>query len=677
MNFLGLTLTWNAEILIVQIDGKQFILPRSVLLVYHNKACDIVSALLPSLCNKHGSYPDNAPQLVIQLLSEMCELLIKYRNKYFDIIEALEAMGVSETLIQHEQWQNTEFLTCIRNDLMEKTGFDYTGSNLQNILISVDSPFRHELMCLSKVTGHPLVDMRQGSLRLYQKTNEVFEINMNHVLSCINHIKESYVKNHILRFSKWPPTQLNSNMAPIALMQAFIRNVDRNSKFIEETYGKVQTRDYVFVDVLPNMRFEKLDPIIPYLKDKTITVNRSKILNGFFSNNTDIKSSWKDTRLLLAYLCHPTMIHDHVRFMDRYTQSANREELMDYLVIRIVPKECELKTVFRGFGAKTYESRATSLAQEKNVMRFLDDFSNEQCMTLGELDIFRRLDAFRTLKKAYRGHQILHLVVDSSAWNNRFRPETVDIPMAHTLDRIFDYPIFSKTHKSLVYVPDKGGTYYWRGQAGGIEGLNQDTWVVVYIAQVKTALHRFPYKHHISCKGDDIRISFAIPDGVLQETTMLQIKNQLIESIRTVLSQFGHKINIQESYGSSVYYAFSKYSSINRVEMPQTFRKIQKVHGANNAFLPTLDEYIASTFSNAHSACKTNTGIVGCYVTACFWASWYLVNDKLYKELSEDALVSCLLTPSVVGGFPIIYLHNMWVRAESDLLSRYLFTLII
>lgn len=106
--------------------------------------------------------------------------------------------------------------------------------------------------------------------------------------------------------------------------------------------------------------------------------------------------------------------------------------------------------------------------------------------------------------------------------------------------------------------------------------------------------------------------------------------------------------------------------------MPQTFRKIQKVHGANNAFLPTLDEYIASTFSNAHSACKTNTGIMGCYITACLWACWYLINDKLYKDLSEDALVSCLLTPSDVGGFPIIYLHNMWVRAESDILSPYL-----
>lgn len=88
-------------------------------------------------------------------------------------------------------------------------------------------------------------------------------------------------------------------------------------------------------------------------------------------------------------------------------------------------------------------------------------------------DIFRRLDAFRTLKKAYRGHQILHLVIDSSAWNNRFRPETVDIPMSHTLYKVFDYPIFSKTHqaftKSLIYVPYKGGTHFWKVRLGGLK----------------------------------------------------------------------------------------------------------------------------------------------------------------------------------------------------------------
>lgn len=90
---LHLTLTWNAEIVIVQIDNKQFILPRTVLLMYHNKACDIVSVLLLTLCNKHGAYPENAPQIVIQLLNEMCDLIVRYRSKYFDIIKTLEAMG--------------------------------------------------------------------------------------------------------------------------------------------------------------------------------------------------------------------------------------------------------------------------------------------------------------------------------------------------------------------------------------------------------------------------------------------------------------------------------------------------------------------------------------------------------------------------------------------------------
>jgi hypothetical protein len=86
----------------------------------------------------------------------------------------------------------------------------------------------------------------------------------------------------------------------------------------------------------------------------------------------------QDSFWLTCAIPDPTMVHNHLDFIDRYARSATLDELLDYLVIRIVPKECELKTVFRGFGAKTYESRAMALAQEKNVMRFLQDFSNEQ-----------------------------------------------------------------------------------------------------------------------------------------------------------------------------------------------------------------------------------------------------------------------------------------------------------
>ena len=34
-------------------------------------------------------------------------------------------------------------------------------------------------------------------------------------------------------------------------------------------------------------------------------------------------------------------------------------------------------------------------------------------------------------------------------------------------------------------MPDVSETYTWYGQDGGIEGVNQDTWVYVYIEHIR------------------------------------------------------------------------------------------------------------------------------------------------------------------------------------------------
>lgn len=122
-------------------------------------------------------------------------------------------------------------------------------------------------------------------------------------------------------------------------------------------------------------------------------------------------------------------------YIKKYGRSPTLEELMDYLVIRVVPKEKELKEKFRGFGCKTFEDRFRSLAQEKNAMRYLDEFSDEQAMTLSELDIVKKLHVFRSLQRAHRGHRILYILIDAKAWSNHFRRETVDVVGRETLDR--------------------------------------------------------------------------------------------------------------------------------------------------------------------------------------------------------------------------------------------------
>jgi hypothetical protein len=57
---------------------------------------------------------------------------------------------------------------------------------------------------------------------------------------------------------------------------------------------------------------------------------------------------------------------------------------------------------------------------------------------------------------------------------------------------------------------------------------------------------------------------------------------------------------------------------------------------------------------------------------ALWWSYNALLEHDLYKALNDTELLCLLLLPNLLGGFPIIYLHNFFVRAESDLLPPFL-----
>ncbi|WAB51684.1 ORF1 [chu-like virus 1] len=401
---------------------------------------------------------------------------------------------------------------------------------------------------------------------------------------------------------------------------------------------------------------------------------RSKVIRSYLSDNPS-RVTWKDTRLLLHYFLTSELETDHMEYLSQYIASEDLNDLLDYLVIRVVPKEKELKEAFRGFGCKTYQDRARGIAQEKNVKHFLHLYSHEQAMTLTELEILNRLNSFRNIHKAFPGYTPIYIVIDASAWNNHFRRETIDTLMQDYLDLIFDCKIFSKTmlayECSLVYVPDQDATWSWDGQLGGIEGLNQDMWVSSYIVQLHTAMERFVYPYHVFCKGDDMRVVVCIPKETLEVETLNSVRKNIMSHIKETLSQLGHKINIQESYGSTLYFAFSKAASCGSIEMPSCWRKIQKTYGAKNAFLCVTDNYIGASFSNAHS-CKQTTDFIPSYLVALYWSLYHLSRMSPYKHLTENQKAGMLMVPGMLGGLPIIYLHNMIVRAESDLLSPFL-----
>jgi hypothetical protein len=107
----------------------------------------------------------------------------------------------------------------------------------------------------------------------------------------------------------------------------------------------------------------------------------------------------------------------------------------------------ESQESLRGFGCKTYEDCARSLAQERNAMRFLDIFSDEQAMTLGELELTKKLYAFRVLCKAYPGYRKISILVDSTGWNNKQRDEAVGPICSEVLDPLFGTKTYNRSHR--------------------------------------------------------------------------------------------------------------------------------------------------------------------------------------------------------------------------------------
>jgi len=675
---LGFKTFWSRNSCVIQAtEGDPWVLlPRSYLLMIHNKIADVLSVLVLASSYPTGTYGNTeVPEMTMKFIKECVRLAKKYKDKYFRIAKVLEALVIAETLVESEGASNKTFLKTIASDLEDDTGYDYIGSILQDILLEATPAFRHELGCLAKIMGHPFCDVKAGAETLYDKTNSEKNINIACVAESVRYAKESFVRSYLLRHRKWPLVELSPH-APMRLTMACLTNSDPKHGPSTLRHGVVQLADYDLVELLPVKDFDYLENMIPYIKDRTISLMRNKVFGKYINEpRTHNASDWKDTRLLLFYLFSNMYNLDHIWYIKEFAERG-AEDLLNYLVIRAVPKEKELKPKPRCFGCKTYEDRARTLVQEFNSAAFLDLYSDEHAMTLDEISLLKKLHAFMNMTKAYPGYRCIMLNVDASSWNNAFRHEAVAPVMSQTLDRIYNIKLFSRTHEayenSFVYVPDVGQTYYWNGQKGGIEGLNQDTWVLVYIHQIKVCLADFPYPYHILCKGDDLRVAVLIPPQVLETTTIEQLKIEILTSMSNLGTQFGHTIKVEDSYASETYFAFSKTAFLNHAELPQSFRKIQKCYGANNAFLNTTDDYIASSFSNAHSACKTSPNPISCYNVALFWSTYYILESPQYHQLTRNQIIALLHIPNMLSGFPIIYLHNFLTRAQSDLLVPFI-----
>ncbi|AVM87272.1 L protein [Guangdong red-banded snake chuvirus-like virus] len=673
-NDIDLTMAWSKTVILFIYKKNYWLLPAEYLLLLHNKICDFISSILLIQAAEGSCYEEGALSIVLELVDELSGLAYRYR-KFFDIVKALEGIVIGEVLMTEESWKNTDLITSISSEL-ETIGYIYNGSRLQEIIQSASTPLKHELAGLAKLCGHPFIDLPETAEAAKTRARIQPSVNYFAIQTTRNMAVESFIRNYIARHGKWPPVTIEAD-APLYLRESNNLNRDPKSAFIIRRFGLGSHDDYVYVELGRVIELDKLEHYSQYLKDKALSVLRNTA-EGYYINHTVERLEWKETRLLLVHMLHSEEELDVRNYLKQYCDSEmNMEDILNYLTIKLVPKEKELKEIGRPFGCKTYMDRFRSCLQEENVKHFLDLYSTDQSMTLDNLGLIKRLYSFRTLNKTYKNWRVLYINFDVSGWCANFRHETVEPIGTDVLDRVFGTSsLFGKTQrayeKGFFYIPDSQGTYHWEGQDGGIEGLNQYTWMTVYIPQMRFALEAFKMHFFVMAYGDDYKAALLIPPEE-KNIDIEELKKKIVTSVAdTARIEFGQKMKYFDSYGSEVYISFCKNASVSAVGMPQGIRKIQKCYGSTNAFLPTLDDYVASAFSNAHSAACAMTNTYPAYRVSLTWLYYHLKTHMNYCDLTDTELHATALTPSCVGGLPILFLANFHTRAENDHLPFYL-----
>lgn len=670
---LGIGFYWARNTCIITIDDDIYVLPRSYMLLIHNKISDLISVLVLSCTYPDSVYGRNCHSQVVDFIRAFKQVASEYGDSFFDISKVLEGLVIGETLIKVEGAQNSSFLQSIAESLLEGVGFDYMTSHLRETIVSCSVPLMHEIACLSKMMGHPFCDMEATAQDMEEKTHEYREINVEFVQLAVRQAKQDFVSSYFSKKKEWPPVRLTNPSR--SLLRAREKNVDPTSSSHKMMEGAVRLEDWDAVDILKVEEFNKLENFLPYIKDRTVSLTKSKVLGYYIRRDITSKDiNWTETRALLAYLLLPYEKTEHLSYLELYSQS-DWEAMSQLLVIRLVPKEKEHKVKARCFGCKPPQERARTIVLGENASAFLHKYSDSEAMTLSELVLARKLYAFRNMGKAYERFKQVIICLDASGWNSRLRSAAVNPIVGEVLDGAYGTTYYEQAHDTyhhmFVYLPDVDRVVYWEGQAGGVEGLDQYVWVYAYINHLKASIGTLGYPFKLLVKGDDARVVILIPPQHLEERSLDDVRLELVGRITELAALFGHKMKLEDSYGSSVYCAFSKNAFINNAEMPQSFRKCQKAYGANNAFMNTLDDYVASAYSNCHSTARVSPSPPGCYLLALWWSLIAILRHDKYKGLTDQEIVALTLIPNVLGGLPIIYLHNFYQRAESDLLSSF------
>ncbi|DAZ89728.1 RNA-dependent RNA polymerase [Oropsylla silantiewi mononega-like virus 2] len=689
-------ITLALDIALLEFGGQRYLLHKDLLLEVVNKASELFSALLYTYCLSGTTMASNTFDLMCRFWQHISCQVKKYTNsgnfqqdlersnKGFTYLKVMEGLGVS-VIIEREDmvkgWENSTlndnlWRSVIEDRLVLDTPFRY--SELGMLFMEMDVSQISECIGTVKLAGHPSIEVLNGLQKLYDRTHRLIQVDEAAMTRGIGVLKRELILNFRRKHGRYPIIDTSQAHLPPQAEQALARNRDPDTHPTTRHLSTVAAQQWAGIILGKNEEFDPIDNQIVLLKDKALGITRSKVIKLLATQTSEVPRDAlgpiEERRAILNYLLAVNYGTDFKQYLAQFSSDDPwTSAVLDYLVIKLTAKELEEKPEGRFFGASPLVERNRRIVQESNVMNLMDNYFKDQLMTPNELSMVRKLYSFRHFNRVYPYHTLIQVSFDFKRWNNNMREASIDIPAADVLDRWFGTSIFGKTMKAynlaLIYYKDPVRRRFWEGQLGGIEGLNQATWSLIFLAMLKHMLEELGYYYQLTVKGDDVRAAIAIPDEVLAANGCDFMRDQILHRLQELCATMGWELNPHECFVSLSVIATSKQYQVNDTWLAASIKKACKLESLANLVFPTLEDIVSSIYSTAHSACSQATAVLPAYITATMVAARLLYRDLHPSIKSEYDLATLLIWPQCLGGPGSLPLQTFFVRGENDMLS--------
>ncbi|UHK03046.1 MAG: RNA-dependent RNA polymerase [Guiyang chuvirus 1] len=680
-------------------DQKIF-LTHQMLLEIINKLIEFANVSLYYWACSGNSCPSNMLAIYWSWVRSITSIFLKHNRiamttaealemkEPFCFLKAVEALGVSQLIRRNDMitnWDNTKLQEVTWAALHQDgivTEDRFEDHPFGKLLSAIPDEAITELMGISKVFGHPFINVDKGLEELYCRVRAPLNINPEIILCMENQLKKDLFFGYRRNKKKFPNFTLDKRCNH-RLRKILNQNLDPSRGLPNITWKEIPMESWSYVEILPTEEFEIVENQLTLLKDKALGLPRSNVMLQLArdcQSTSRPASQISESKALLAYLLDP---HFDKKFLDYLNQFIGNDAedwphlVRQYLVIKLTPKELEFKDKGRMFGASPGVERARRQNAELACMKVLDKYFPDQLMTPDELTAIKRLYSFRALRRLHPKQPVLQVSFDFSKFNNNMRHESIDQIAGNVLDKFFGTPLWSKTMEAfkrmLVYFLDRHRSRYWKGQEGGIEGLNQATWSLIFLAGIKYALGSTTKVYQVTVKGDDVRAAIVLPvEGENITPSYLERQRDLIlQKMQELCKEVGWQLNPQECFVSMSLIATSKQYQINESWLPSASKKMLKIESLSNVLFPSLEDIVANIYSNCHSACSQTTVILPSFLVATLVAARVIYQEYAYNNviLNKFELACLLMWPQILGGPGSLPLQVFYVRGENDMLS--------